>query len=109
MYFRFEDRVSGVEGLRKYETYELWQNTALLLALAALGTALKVPGFSATLPFALLPATVCAGIAAYFHGKLPKGKKCSPFSRCHPTPFFVVLLLGNALAFLEFAVKLRRQ
>ena len=99
-------------GLRKYERYEQYeplQFIAMLIALAALGTALKVPGFSATLPFTLLPATVCAGIAAYFHGKLPKGKKCSPFSRCHPTPFFIVLLLGNALAFLEFAVKLRRQ
>ena len=98
-----------MKGLGKYEKYELLQFTAMLLALAALGATLKIPDFAVALPFALMPATGCAGAAAYFHHKLPKSKKCSPFSRCHPTPFFIVLLLGNALAFLEIALKLWRR
>lgn len=93
----------------KYEKYEPLQITAMLIALAALGAALKIPGFVPVLPFAMLPATVCAGTAAYFHSKLPKSKKCSPFSRCHPMSFFIVVLLGNVLAFLELAIKLRQE
>ena len=102
-------RAKGLRKYEKYETYEPLQMIAMLIALAALGAAIKIPGFSMVLPFILLPATVCAGAAAYFHHKLPKRKKCSPFSRCHPTPFFIVLLLGNALAFLEIALKLWRR
>lgn len=98
----------GAEGLRKYETYELWQNTALLLALAVVCAGLKISGFSAALPFAMLPSTVCAGIAAYFHHKLPQDKKRSLFSRGHPTPFFIVLLLGNVILLLEPLIKLWR-
>ena len=81
----------------------------MLIALAALGVTLKIPSFAAALPFALLPATVCAGIAADLHRKLPKNRKCSILSRSHPMSFFIVLLLGNALAFLEFAIKLWRR
>lgn len=97
-------------GLRKYEKYEKYEPLgfiSMLLALAVLGAALKIPGFSVVLPFALLPATVCAGVAAYFHYKLPKDKKCSPFSRAHPTPFFIALLLGNAVLFWMFFARLR--
>ena len=92
----------------KYEKYEPLQMIAMLIALAALGVTLKIPDFSAALPFAMLPATVCAGVSAYFHSRLPKSKKCSPFSRCHPMSFFIVVLLGNVLAFLELAIKLRQ-
>ena len=99
----------GLRKSEKYEKYEPLQFIAMLIALAALGTALKVPGFAAALPFALLPATVCAGAAAYLHSKLPKNRKRSILSRSHPVSFFVVLLLGNALAFLEFAIKFRQR
>lgn len=99
----------GAEGLRKYETYELWQNTALLLALAVVCAGLKISGFSAALPFAMLPSTVCAGAAAYFHHKLPEDKKCSLFSRRHPTPFFIVLLLGNVILLLLPLIDLWRR
>lgn len=107
--FRFEDRVSGVEGLRKYETYELWQNTALLLALAVVCAGLKIPGFSAAMPFAMLPVTACEGIAAYLHGKLPEEKKRSLFSRLHPMRLFIPWLIGNAVLFLLPLIKLWRR
>lgn len=94
---------------KKYEKYEPLQFIAMLIALAALGVTLKIPGFAAALPFALLPATVCAGVAAYLHSKLPQDKKRSLFSRGHPTPFFIVLLLGNAVLFLEPLIKLWRR
>ncbi len=93
----------------KYEKYESLQIIAMLIALAALGAALKIPGFSAVLPFTMLPATVCAGAAAYFHHNLPKSKKCSPFSRRHPTPFFIVLLFGNAILLLLPLIELWRR
>lgn len=93
----------------KYEKYELLQFIAMLIALAALGVTLKIPSFAPALPFALLPATVCAGAAAYFHHKLPKDKKCSLFSRRHPTPFFIILLLGNVILLLLPLIELWRR
>ena len=107
--FRFQGVSSGVKGLGKYEKYELFHNTALLLALAVVFANLKISNFSAVLPFAMLPVTVCAGAAAYFHHKLPESKKCSLFSRRHPTPFFIALLFGNVFLFLEPLIKLWRQ
>lgn len=95
--------------MKRYETYELFQNTALLLGLAVMFANLKIPGFSAAMPFAMLPVTACAGAAAYFHHKLPEGKKRSLFSRGHPTPFFIVLLLGNAVLFLLPLIELWRR
>ena len=95
--------------MKRYETYELVQNTALLLGLAVVCANLKIPGFSAALPFAMLPVTACAGAAAYFHHKLPEGRKRSLFSRHHPMPFFIVLLLGNAVLLLEPLIKLWRR
>lgn len=101
--------MSGVEGLRKYETYELWQNTALLLGLAVMFANLKIPGFSAAMPFAMLPVTACAGAAAYFHHKLPESKRRSLFSRRHPALFFVGLLLGNVILLLLPLIELWRR
>lgn len=95
--------------MKRYETYELFQNTALLLSLAVVFANVKIPGFSAVLPFAMLPVTVCAGAAAYFHHKLPEGKKCSLFSRRHPTPFFIALLLGNVILLLLPLIELWRR
>lgn len=100
-----------MKSLKKYEKYEKYEPLgfiSMLLALAVLGAALKIPGFSAVLPFALLPATVCAGGSSYLHSKLPKDKKCSPFSRCHPTTFFIALLMGNAVLFWMFFAKIRQ-
>ena len=98
--FRFRTGRAGVKGLKKYETYELFQSTALLLALAVVLASLKIPGFSAALPFAMLPSTVCAGIAAHLHRKLPEEKKRSLFSRLHPMRLFIPWLIGNAVLFL---------
>lgn len=99
----------GAEGLRKYETYELWQNTALLLGLAVVCAGLKIPGFSAALPFAMLPSTVCAGIAAHLHRELPEDKKRSLFSRLHPMRLFIPWLIGNAVLFLLPLIELWRR
>lgn len=97
-----------MKSLSKYEKYELLKNTALLLGLAVACANLKVPGFSALLPFATLPVTACAG-AAYFHHKLPENKKRSLFGRLHPAPFFIVLLLGNVILLLLPLIELWRR
>ncbi len=91
--------------MRRYETYELFEYTALLLALAELLTAARIPGFAPALPFAMLLATVCGGIAAHLHRKRPKDKKCSFLSKSHPAYVFAALLIGNAALFLELLLK----
>lgn len=91
------------------EKYEIFKYSAGLAMVVAVGVALKVPAFRTVFPFALLPATVCAGAAAYFHHKLPEGKKCSLFSRRHPTPFFIALLLGNVTLLLLPLIELLRR
>lgn len=91
------------------EKYEIFKCSAGLAMVVAVGVALKVPAFRTVLPFALLPATACAGAAAYFHHRLPESKKCSLFSRRHPAPFFIALLLGNVtLLLLPFIALWRR-
>lgn len=94
--------------MKRYETYELFEYTALLLALAVVCAGLKISGFSAALPFAMLPSTVCAGIAAHLHRKLPEDKKRSLFSRLHPTRLFIPWLIGNAVLFLLPLIELLR-
>lgn len=78
-----------------------------LAAAVELGAALKVPDFSDILPFALLPVTLCAGAAVYFHSKLPKDKKC-PLFRWHPVWLFLPLLFGNIILFLLPLIELWR-
>ena len=78
------------------ERYEMFEYGAGLAAVVELGAALKVPGFSDILPFALLPVTLCAGVAVYFHSKLPKDKKC-PLFRWHPVWPFLSLLLFHVM------------
>ena len=95
--------------MKKYETYELFQNTALLLALAVVLASLKIPGFFAALPFAMLPVPACAGIAAYLPGKLPEKKKRPLFSRLHPMRLFIPWLIGNAVLFLLPLIELWRR
>ena len=96
--FPFQGRASGVEGL---ETYEKYEYIAGLGAVVELGVAIKVPAFRTAFPFALLPMTLCAGIAAYLHSKLPKDKKWSLFRRGHPANLFVGILLMNIMFFLD--------
>ena len=48
------------------EKYEIFKYSAGLATVVVVGVALKVPAFRTVLPFALLPATACAGAAAYF-------------------------------------------
>lgn len=74
------------------ERYEVFKYGAGLAAAVELGAALKVPGFSGMLPVALLPVTLCAGMAVYFHSKLPKDKK-RPLFRWHPVWLFLSLLV----------------
>ena len=91
------------------EKYEIFKYSSGLAMGVAVGVALKVPALRTVLPFALLPATACAGAAAYFHHRLPEDKKCSLFSRRHPVPFFIALLLGNVtLLLLPFIALWRR-
>lgn len=82
------------------EKYEILEYSAGLAAAVELGVALKVPAFRAALPFALLPVTLCAGTAVYFHSKLPKDKKC-PLFRWHPAWFFLFLLFVHAMFLLR--------
>ena len=91
--------------MKRYETYELFEYTALLAAIAELLTAAKLSGFAPVRPFALLPVTACAGAAVRLHRKLPKDRKCSFLSRSHPAYVFAVLSIGNAALFLELILK----
>ena len=95
--------------MKRFEKYELWGYTALLAALVELLIADKLPAFRPALPFALVPATVCAGMAAHLHRKLPKDKKCSLFSKSHPAGIFACMLIMNAALFLEPLIKLWRR
>lgn len=90
------------------ERHEIFKCGAGLAAVVELGAALKVPEFSSILPFALLPATLCAGAAVYFHSKLPKDKKC-PLFRWHPVWLFLSLLLGNIILLLLPLIELWRR
>lgn len=90
------------------ERYEILKYSAGLAAVVELGVALKVPAFRAALPFALLPVTLCAGAAVYFHSKLPKDKKC-PLFRWHPVWLFLSLLFGNIILLLLPLIELWRR
>ena len=95
--------------MKRYETYELFEYTALLFGLAVVCASLMISGFSAALPFAMLPSTVCAGIAAHLHRKLPEDKKRSLFSRLHPMRLFIPWLIGNTVLFLLPLIELWRR
>lgn len=95
-----------MEGL---ETYEKYEYIAGLGAVVELGVAIKVPAFRTAFPFALLPMTLCAGIAAYLHSKLPEEKKRSLFSRLHPMRLFIPWLIGNVILLLLPLIDLWRR
>ena len=82
--------------MERLERYEMFEYGAGLAAVVELGAALKAPGFSDMLPVALLPVTLCAGVAVYFHSKLPKDKK-RPLFRWHPVWLFLSLLFLQAM------------